>query len=464
MANLRKSRPSTILESVEGVLRAQVAAQAHLVVALSGGVDSIVLLHLLKLLAKPLAFRLSAVHVEHGISPHAAQWSDFCQDKCNTLAIPLQIFRLQVRKTPQVSLEAAARQARYQVFERIEADYIVLAHHQDDQVETVLLQLLRGAGVKGMAGMPIVRRLNSGRTIRLLRPLLDVSRETILQYARQHNLCWVVDESNSDTTFNRNFLRHSICPLLEQRFPAYRETCSRASRHLSEAAHLLDELAEIDCRHIMIDDNLPIERLRQLSSPRAKNLLRYMFSQHSVIQPSTLKLEEILRQLLSARTDAKLHLFFGEAEIRCFKGLVRIQVKRVPLGLAAPLVWHGEHHWMLESLGGVIECVPQQGAGISLTKLEEQPVTVRLRSGGERFQPDCKRPRRSLKKILQEALLPPWERTTLPLLFCGEHLVWVPGIGVDCAFQALSGEAGLMLTWRPDKNLSIHRFSSSEAD
>ncbi|SFL85518.1 tRNA lysidine(34) synthetase TilS [Nitrosomonas communis] len=451
MANLRKSRPNTILEWVESNLRTQVSGKDHLVVALSGGVDSVVLLHLLHTLSRLMTFRLSAVHVEHGISAYAAQWSDFCQNQCSALGIPIQIFRLKVQKVPQVSLEAAARQARYQVFNGIEADYIVLAHHQDDQVETVLLQLLRGAGVKGLAGMPVVRKLASRSAIRLLRPLLNVSRETILQYARQHHLSWVDDESNSDTAYNRNFLRHVICPLLEQRFPAYRETCSRASQHLGEAAHLLDELAEIDSQCAMTAGNLHLDGLRQLSFSRAKNLLRYLFSQHGAIPPNSLKLEEILRQLLSAKADTKLHLVFGEVEIRCFKGLVRIQPKRMQSEMNVPLVWRGEHRWVLEPLEGMIEFVQQQGMGINPTELIKKPVTVRLRAGGERFQPDCKRPRRSLKKLLQEAALPPWERGTLPLLFSGEQLVWVPGIGVDCAFQALPGELGWVVTWRPNK-------------
>jgi tRNA(Ile)-lysidine synthase len=453
MANSRKSRQNTILERVESILREYVSEQDHLVVALSGGIDSVVLLHVLHALARSMAFRLSALHVEHGISPFAAQWSDFCQNQCNTLGVSLQIFRLQVKKTPQVSLEAAARQARYQVFKHIEADYIVLAQHQDDQVETVLLQLLRGAGVKGLGGMPIVRKLNPTGSVRLLRPLLEVTRETIVQYARQHHLNWVMDESNDDIMFNRNFLRHRIFPLLESRFPAYRQTLSRASHHLGEASHLLDELAETDGKLTMIGDNLHIDGLRQLSLPRAKNLLRYVFSQQEVTQPSTVKLEEILRQLLSAGADTQLHLVFGDMEVRCFKGRVKIQPKRVQPEITAPLVWQGESYWILEPLKGAIECVHQEGTGINPHKLTENTVTARLRTGGERFQPDCKRPRRSLKKILQEALLPPWERDALPLLFSGEQLVWVPGIGVDCAFQAAAGELGVVLTWLPNKNL-----------
>ena len=450
MASSRKPKPSTILEQIECTLREHLAEQNRLTVALSGGVDSVVLLHALHALSGSMTFELSAVHVEHGISPFASQWSNFCQARCDALGVPLQIFRLQVKKIPQVSLEAAARHARYQIFKQIQTDFIVLAQHQDDQVETILLQLLRGAGVKGLGGMPVVRKLDTAVTVKLLRPLLDITRATIMQYAQQHQLAWVTDESNEDITYNRNFLRHNIFPLIEARFPAYRHTLSRASRHLAEASHLLDELAYSDSKLTMTNGELRVDSLRQLSLARAKNLLRYLFSQQDVIQPSSIKLAEILRQLLTAGDDTRLHLIFGEVEIRCFKGLVKIQPARTPPKIATPLIWHGEQAWILDSLGGKIEWHRQANGGIDPQKLTDQPVTARLRTGGERFQPDCQRPRRSLKKILQEALIPPWERNTLPLIYSGDRLVWVPGIGIDCFFQALPGEWGIMPLWLPN--------------
>lgn len=450
MASSRKPKQSSILEQIECTLREQVAEHNRLTVALSGGVDSVVLLHALHTLSCSMNFELSAVHVEHGISPFASQWSNFCQARCDALGVPLQISRLQVKKTPQVSLEAAARHARYQIFKQIQTDFIVLAQHQDDQVETILLQLLRGAGVKGLGGMPVARKLDTSGTVKLLRPLLDITRATIMQYAQQYQLEWVTDESNEDITYNRNFLRHNIFPLIEARLPAYRHTLSRAGCHLAEASHLLDELADSDSKFTMKNGELRIERLRQLSLPRAKNLLRYLFSQQDAMQPSTVKLAEILRQLLRAGDDTRLHLIFGEVEIRCFKGLVKIQPARIPPKITTPLIWHGEQTWILESLGGAIEWRRQANGGIDPQKLIDQSVTARLRIGGERFQPDCQRPRRSLKKILQEASIPPWERDTLPLIYSGDRLVWVPGIGIDCFFQALPGEWSIMPIWLPN--------------
>jgi len=314
------------------------------------------------------------------------------------------------------------------------------------------LQLLRGAGLRGLAGMPIMRSLGSAENnVKLLRPLLTVSRDIIQDYALQNKLMWVTDESNDDTNYHRNFLRHQIFPVLEQRYPAYRETLARTSRHIGEAIQLLDGLAENDSQSVMVMGDIHIERLRKLDFLRAKNLLRYIFSRHDIIQPSTQKLEEILRQLWAVKSDNHLHLVFGEFEIRLYKNLVKLLPKAKPPDSDQDQLfyWHGELNWLIEPLGGVIKWSNSTGVGINAKKLMENPVAVRLRKGGERFQPNCKRPRRSLKKIFQEAAIPEWERNDLPLLLSGDQLVWVAGIGIDCGFQVMPGEQGLMPSWHP---------------
>ncbi|MGG7054171.1 tRNA lysidine(34) synthetase TilS [Nitrosomonas sp. ANs5] len=447
MANSRSSHPSSITDYVQRNLCTQVQAGEHLVVALSGGVDSVVLLDLLAKISPPMGLKLSAAHVEHGISPHAGQWSAFCQTLCDKLGIPLVIYRLQICKRAQESLEAAARQARYQAFEQIQADCIALAQHQDDQAETLLLQLLRGAGVKGLSAMPRIRPLKPGASIRLLRPLLDISRSAILNYARQQNLSWITDESNSDTRFDRNFLRHCILPLLEQRYPACRKTIARASQHLGEAFHLLDELAQVDAQTVVRADKIQLAGLRSLSLARAKNLLRYLLAQHMVSLPSTAKLEEILRQLYGAQPDTRLRIVVDTLEIRCYRGHIEFLRAHSASSPITPVTWQGEQWLHLSPPHNKLEFTYQSGTGIDPGKLAQQTVTIRSRIGGERFQPDCRRPRRSLKKILQEAALPPWKRGMLPLLFCGEQLVWAAGIGVDCSFQAQPGQTGLVVTW-----------------
>lgn len=468
MANSRKSKSSSISRKVENVLYGRIRGGDHLAVALSGGVDSVVLLDLLVPLAVQMQFSLSAVQVNHGLSPNANKWSSFCRSLCRSRNIPLKIVRLKINKAPGTSLEAIAREERYRIFKKLKADYVVLAQHLDDQAETLLLQLLRGAGVKGLGGMPVVRNPANveARTAeteyfistsgpQILRPLLEVARREIEEYAREHALQWITDESNDDISFDRNFLRHEIFPLLQKRFPSYRKTFLRASRHMAEASALLDELAEADRKECIVEGKLHVEDLRQLSFPRARNLLRYTLTQQGAILPSTAKLEEILRQLLSSQPDAKLNVVFGNTEVRCFKGFVHVRKAGkpgtdAPLAVGWRLAWRGEKQLVIPELGGLLRFTRRKGAGMSLQKLMEHPVTVRLRQGGERLRPDCNRPRRSLKNLLQEASLPPWDRIALPLIFCGEHLVCVPGIGVDCDFHAVALEQGLMVEWQQD--------------
>lgn len=450
MAHLRKPKSNNIIDSTKAVLKTYIKKNDHIIVALSGGIDSTVLLDLLNSLSKPLQFTLSAIHVDHGISQNAKQWSKFCCNLCRILNIPIAITHLKISKETGCSLEAAARTARYQVFSRLFADYVVLGQHRDDQAETLFLQLLRGAGTRGLAGMPIVRKQDSKNAPQILRPLLDVSRSNIVQYAEEKKLNWVNDESNENTAFDRNFLRHEIFPRLKERYPNYPKTFLRASQHLSEASHLLDELAELDSKKCMLDGKLQIERLRELSIPRAKNLLRYNLSRQGICLPSTKKMADIIQQIFTAGTDAKLHIPFGNVELRYYKGTIGILARKVLPDNGLYYTWRGEKRLVLNQLNGSIQFTYKKNSGIDFEKLNKDLVTIRLRSGGERFRPNCKRPRRKLKSLLQEALIPPWDRDALPLLFSGEQLVWVPGIGIDCEFQVSPGKIGLVLTWEPD--------------
>jgi tRNA(Ile)-lysidine synthase len=469
MASSRKLKSSSVSRKAEIVLREQVRRGNRLVVGLSGGVDSVVLLDLLVPLSVQLHATLSAIHINHGISPNADRWSHFCHHLCHSRGVPLEIVRLKICRTPGISLEAAGRDERYRIFAALEADYVVLAQHLDDQAETLMLQLLRGAGVKGLSGMPVVRAGRSAMKVpapqsseqasesgvaaspRILRPLLEVSRQEIEEYAREHALRWMKDESNDDIAFDRNFLRHEFFPLLEKRFPSYRKTFLRASRHIAEASALLDELAQADSRECSAAGKIEIECLRRLGFLRAKNLLRYTFAYEGAILPSAAKLEDISRQLLSSSANTKLHVTFGNTEVRTFRGLLYLRASSVRPPIHWRLAWQGEERLVIAELGGTLTLTPAEGAGISLGKLTELPVTVRLRRGGERIRPDCKRPRRSLKNLLQEAAIPPWERETLPLIFSGEHLASAPGLGVDCDFQAAPGELSLIADWRPGR-------------
>lgn len=438
--------------------------------ALSGGVDSVVLLHALSRLARRRRFGLSAIHVNHQISPNAKQWAAFCRRLCRARGVGLTVVEVAVPRGN--SLEAAARAARYAAFRALPAEYVVLAHNQDDQAETLLLQLLRGAGAKGLAAMPLVRK-DEGRGRRdesgemraragarrkdrpssliphpcILRPLLDVPRTEILKYARGHRLRWIEDESNLNTDFARNFLRHEILPRVSERFPAYRDTLGRSARHLGEAAALLDELAMADGAQKILNGTLEVAALARLSGPRARNLLRWFLAGHSLAMPGAERLAEAVRQAVAARSDARVCVDLGAVELRRFAGALHVVPKVAAGPEAFARRWRGERRLVLPGLAGVLTMTKSRGQGISSARLDSQPVTIRPRQGGERLRPDCRRPRRSLKNLLQESRIPPWQRDRLPLLFCGGDLVWAPGIGVACEYQAKGGEASIVPAW-----------------
>lgn len=359
--------------------------------------------------------------------------------------MPLRVERVHVERDGSHGLEAAARKARYCVFAALTVDFVVLAHQQDDQAETVLFNLLRGTGVAGMAAMPVERVLpNSG--VKLLRPLLEVTRAQIEQYALRHGLSWVEDESNVDLSFARNQLRWAVLPVIESRYPAYRGNLSRAARHFAECVELLAELARLDAKQAVGLAGLELAALSRLPRPRAKNLLRWYLSELGLRPWPEARLEAVLDQLLAAGPDNRVEIRVGERSLRVWRGHLQV-VAKVAGCTGVNVVWRGEQS--LSFAGGRLIFSRSVGEGISLARLGEGVVTLRTRSGGERLRPDCNRPRRTLKRLCQERAIPPWERDLLPLLYVGTELAWAAGLGTDCAWQAAKGEAGLLIAWHP---------------
>jgi tRNA(Ile)-lysidine synthase len=285
-----------------------------------------------------------------------------------------------------------------------------------------------------------------------LRPLLDVTRQEIIGYAQSRKLKWVEDESNTDRRFHRNFLRHEVLPLLAQRFPAYRATLARAAGHLAESARLLDEVAAADGTDALRDGTLSTAVLRRLSPARSRNLLRYFLASRGVMMPSAARLDEALRQALTARQDAQVAVGLGAFALRQFEARLYVVPARVAPRPGYSRRWHGERELRVRELGGVLVMSPGRGVGLSLARLSDQPVVIRPRSGGERLRPDSGRPRRTLKNLMQEARIPPWERERLPLVFCGLDLAWAAAIGVDCAYEAQPGERSVLPAWLPARS------------
>lgn len=257
-------------------------------------------------------FTLDTLHVHHGLSRHAEAWAAFCQERSSYYGLSCQVVKVEVERGSSDGLEAAARRARHAVFRSKDCDRILLAHHQDDQAETILFNLLRGSGLAGAEGM---REYNG----RLLRPWLDISRVEIERYAKDKGLTWVQDESNADERFSRNYLRARIFPALCERFPAGPRNLARAAGHFSEARILLDELACLDLGIAPHDFPLNLNLLKNLSDARARNLLRYLFSKRQIPIPSEVRLSEAVRQLCEAGPDKHPVIRFGAYELirRC---------------------------------------------------------------------------------------------------------------------------------------------------
>ena len=268
----------------------------HIEVALSGGIDSICLLHLLYHLSIKRGFSLSATHINHQISSHSNYWEDFCHQICDSLNIPITSTRVIVNLNNGNGLEAEARKVRYEVFEQSKASVLALAHHSDDQSETVLLQLLRGGNPRGLAAMPKVRKLNNG--VQLWRPLLNITRMQLEKIALKEGWVWIEDDSNADTRFKRNFLRHNVMPILLKEYPDYRNQFIRASQHAADAAEILSEVADTDLKILLIDDRtINLDILTTLSPARQRNAIVTWLCKFN-ISTNPKKIDDIMRAFL----------------------------------------------------------------------------------------------------------------------------------------------------------------------
>ena len=429
-------------ENLATVLQQAPAARRY-VVALSGGLDSIVLLYSLSVLRDggQLDAAVEALHINHALSENAASWQQFCRETCADWQVPLQTQTVAVAE--KGSLEAAARSSRYRAFRDLLSaeDLLLMAHHLDDQIETTLLRLLRGAGPQGLGGIPRLREIGSAK---LFRPLLGFTRSELKDYAVQQALNWQEDESNSNEQHDRNYLRHRILPVLEQRWPDYRQGWQKSLTLLAENDVLQRELGGLDLGESLNEHGgLDLKSLRQLNHARQRNLLRCWLQCLGVQDPGWNVLHQLVDEVIPvARADAGFRLRdcelfrFGE-QLFAVRLSPTFDKAELPLLLAAD----GKQQ-ELEGNGRLrVERV--QGEGITASHSE---LRLSYREGGEKLQLQG-RPRKSVKQLLQEAGIPPWQRQRLPLLYAGSELVCVPGIGVAASHLAQANQHGWNISW-----------------
>lgn len=422
----------------------------HLIVAYSGGLDSHGLLHLL---ATDRAARpertLAACYVDHGLHPASAIWGEHCARICRTLAVPLRVLKVDARPLSGESPEAAARRVRYAALAaELKSDTgLLTAHHRDDQAETLLLQLLRGAGPHGLAAMPAAARLGQGW---LLRPLLEVGRADLLAYARTHQLPWIEDASNTDSAFDRNYLRHHILPLLAERWPAAHRNLARSARWCAETADWLNAEAATDLSGIGAErvDALRLPPLCELSDIRQRNVVRFWLRRLGLPVPDHRQLRHLLHDMLAAGRDRQPYVRWPGGEARRYRDRLYAMPPMPPHDARQTFSWRacGDGWPPLELPGvGRLRMRAALSQGLRAEIWRDGPLLVRFRIGGERFQPVGRGHSQELKKLLQEASIPPWERDRLPLLYRDRSLLAVVGLSVAADQAARPGETG----WQP---------------
>ena len=417
-------------------------------VAYSGGLDSRVLLHALGGLRNALTAGLGAVHVNHGLQAAAGQWEAHCKQVCAKLDIDFVSLQVDARASSGESPEAVAREARYQALAGwLPAGHgLLTAQHQDDQAETLLLQLLRGSGVNGLAAMPATSRLGNGWH---LRPLLAFTRNSLHDYALSHALSWVEDPSNADTTFDRNYLRQHIFPVLRERWPAVTANLSRSAVHCAEAADLVETLGRQDLLEVAGQQRnaLSLKQLVALPLMRQRNVLRLWIRQATGMPPSTAVLARIQNDILNSRPDAGPCVRWGRHEMRRYRDDLFLLPQCPQPDSKRVMDWKMKEPLQLPGTGGMLSVSQQTGQGIRKTAIADAGVRVTWRHGGERCHPVGRGHRHSLKKLFQEQGIPPWERARIPLIYIGDRLAAVAGLWVCEPFQAGPKESGLLINW-----------------
>jgi len=364
----------------------------NIVVALSGGIDSVVLLHYLH---AHYPDDCRAIHCNHHLSKHCDEWDEFCKNLCNKLSIPYSNVDIFIEN--ESNIEENARKKRYHSLSTNlkENEVLCTAHHQNDQAETLLLQLFRGAGVAGLASMPKSKPLGKGVHYR---PMLNIKKSEIIEYAKDNHLSWVEDDSNTNTNFRRNFLRLDVIPKLETAYKNLAKTLTRSAKHQSEALALIQALAKIDIQERQLvnpSHQINIQRLAQLNTLRIKNVIRYHLSSLKFLAPSDKVMKQIL-DLLSAKEDANPLVNWDQFEIRRYQGeLYFINNQAEKNTNFCP--FHAE-----------FENLPN--------------FSIRYRAEGQRIKLPGKNHSQSLKKVLQDANIPPWERSSLKMYYIKDEL------------------------------------------
>jgi tRNA(Ile)-lysidine synthase len=404
--------------------------------------------------------KVTAVHVNHQLSANSDTWQEHCEDICLELGVDIICKTVSI-KNRGTGIEDAAREARYGIFEKLlkKNDLLILAHHADDQIETMLFRLFRGSGVKGMSGMPISRSLGKGE---LFRPLLSFFRRDLKSYASANQINWIEDDSNSNIAFDRNFIRHKVIPAIEERWPNSSFQLNRSAKIFAESSFLIDVLAQKDFAIVTevserVGWSISINKLNGFEIIRQKNILKYWFSLHNLTLPSYAVLDNVLDQMIGSKIDAEPVVSWGDLQLRRFNKKLYLlpfnfddpnysfkKKKGLELLEKYSIKWDGSSQLILPDSSSL--CVKRKMKG-GLRIDVKKNLEIRFRSGGERCKPKGRSGSNTLKKLFQEYSLEPWLRNNVPLIYIDNYLAAVGDLWICDEFCAEPDELGIQLEW-----------------
>ena len=421
--------------SIEQHIKATLTQLPHIpnniYIGYSGGVDSHVLLHACALLPdiKP---KIIAVYIHHGLQTQADLWAAHCQKITKDLGIKFLMCAVNAAANSGESPEEAARNARYTAFEKLmnQNDVLLLAQHQEDQLETVLLQLFRGSGLRGLSGMPEKNHFGTGS---MLRPLLHVSKQRINAYAFTHRLQWIEDPSNQDTVYDRNFLRQEIIPLLKTRWPSLDKTVSRSALHCAQSEEVISSIAKRDFQHVFnkSDHSIDIALLQIYTHTQQRSILREWFEWLDMKMPSQNTIERILHDVIGAKNKSSPQLKLHHITFWRYRG--KLIALRNECNAFEPCEWLDKNHPLILSNNMVLTLTPQTN-GISQKYWDNAKITLKMRQGGEKICLPNRQGHHDLKKLFQDAIIAPWQRKIMPLIYLDDKLAAVGNLWIAAEF------------------------------
>lgn len=431
--------------------KGRLTQRPKLILAFSGGCDSTLLVSLCHLLAKKNPLDLCAFYVHHGLSKNADHWGAFCEEICRNYGIPFFLKRVHVDKS-KGGIEAGARQARYEAIfklaKEINADAVLTAHHRDDQLETFLIQWVRGTGIEGLVGMP---RVKTSGPIPVVRPFLDFTRAQIEELAEAMQLQWIEDESNADTTYLRNAIRHKILPELDKIRPGWKAAAARSIDNLSESVEILDRVVRADLKEVCEKETIDQNLFNKLGMAERHQVLRLFLQEKGFSTLQKSRLNELIRQIEFTSQASSLIYFEGKKELRLYKGKILVRIKPSETdNREIELRWSEEKEIRVPGFYGTLVFM-QSNQGIPKSELKNSPLFITKRRGGEHLKLSEKRPPKPLKQLFQQANIPDFEREMLPLVWQKGKLIFVAGLGMDVrSFKASETEQCYQLKWVPN--------------